>query len=124
MNKKILVVDDEADICNLLRHFLEQHGFKTYTATDPEEGLRIFDRERPYLVLLDILMPKVSGMDCLGDILKKEPKTIVVILSGVKDEAVAKGAILEGAYDYISKPFDWKQFEEQILTRVYTDYGG
>lgn len=119
MNRKILIIDDEFDICDLIKDCLDDKGYTVFTATDAKEGLEIFAVENPHLVLLDILLPGIGGLECLRRIKEQSPETIVVILSGMKDEGTAKEAIRRGAYDYVTKPFDLSHFENEILSRIF-----
>ena len=118
MSKKILIIDDEADFGEMVKDLLSEK-YTVITAIDVEQGLKTLEVEMPRLVLLDILMPKLGGLECLRRIKQMAPDTIVVIVSGMQDESVAKEAIRRGAYDYVTKPFDFARFEKDILSRVF-----
>ena len=119
MPKKILVIDDEPEIAELVQDCLEGRGFQILKAAHADEGMAIAQREKPDLILLDILLPKIGGLECLKLLKQKFPDAVVVILSGIQNESVAKEAIMRGAYDYITKPFDLEKFEDQILTQIF-----
>ena len=116
--KKILVIDDEPIAGALIRDFLEGRDYKVLVATQAPVGLEIASKEKPDLVLLDMLMPKISGLECLERIKKESPETIVIILSGLQNEEIAKQALALGAYDYIIKPFDLRAIEN-LLARIF-----
>ncbi len=115
LGKKILIVDDSALMRKVLRDILEAEGFYNITeAGDGQDALNICDKEKPDLMLLDIIMPEISGMDVLKQ-LNKSVKTIVI--SAVGQQAVIEEAKRLGASDFIVKPFDKDRVIER--TRKY-----
>ncbi len=118
--KKILVVDDEPEVGELLADFLGLQGYQAITAVRALDGLEKVKSEKPDLVLLDIMMPEIDGLECLRRIRKMSPETIVIIISGIKDEKIAKDAIRQGAYDYIAKPFDLDYLKDNVLGRLFS----
>ena len=103
--KKILLVDDDKNLCELYKTTLEAEGFKVDTAENGEQALSEIMKEKPDLVILDIMMPKIHGIDTL-DILKATPETKdikIVILSALSDQKMIKRAKDFGAIDYIVK---------------------
>lgn len=106
--KKILIVDDEQDLLDFVKLRLEANNYTVITAIDGDEALLVFKKERPDLVLLDILMPKLDGFK-VCQMLKKDPltKNIPVIMLTAKDRLDdIKQAKHAGANGYIIKPFD------------------
>lgn len=118
--KVILVIDDEATIGELVSDYLGLLGFKAFHAQDAETGIEMIKKEKPSLVFLDVIMPKVDGIECLQRIKKVAPETIVVMATAVHDEKTAKLAITYGAYDYITKPIDFAYLKDNILARIFT----
>ncbi len=106
MPAKILVVDDEQDICILISGFLSEEGYTVITAQNVEQGLRLFKEESPDLVITDIKMPGRSGVDLLKDIKADEPSMDVIVLTGHSDELTAIDCLRCGAYDYLLKPLE------------------
>ena len=105
--KKILVVDDEADILNLLDYNLRKAGFRVFTAKDGPEALELAEKSLPDLILLDIMLPDMDGLEVLRR-LKAGPATcaVPVIMLTAKGEEVDRVVGFElGAEDYITKPF-------------------
>lgn len=105
MNKKILVVDDDKGLCQLYKLTMEQEGYDVYTANQGEEALSKSLDIKPDLVLLDIMMPMIHGLNVL-DILKSTPETKdlkVIVLSALSDEDTKNKAMEYGALDYIVK---------------------
>ncbi|MBU0702325.1 MAG: hybrid sensor histidine kinase/response regulator [Chloroflexi bacterium] len=101
----ILVIDDELGIREGCRRALEPEGYIVETATSGQEGLRLV-QEHPFdLVLLDVMMPDVQGVDLIGPIHEQDPDTVCVIITGYGTIELAVQAIKAGAYDFLSKPF-------------------
>jgi len=106
--KKILIIDDEQDLVDFVKLRLEANNYRVVTAGDGKEGLSVFARENPDLVLLDILIPKIDGFK-VCQALKKAPSTadIPIIMLTAKDRTEdVKLAKEAGADGYIIKPFD------------------
>lgn len=100
----ILIIEDERDIAEILEAFLRQRGFSTEWARDGEEALRLFRAAAPDLVLLDLLIPRIDGLEVIRTI-RRESQTPVIMLSA-RSEEIDKVLGLElGADDYITKPF-------------------
>ena len=113
--KKIMVVDNEPDIVDLTRTVLELGGYNVVTAHSGEECLRILEQEEVDLVLLDIMMPGMSGWDVFNRINKKSSNIKVAFLSVLEISDKRKQVLLdEGLADYIMKPFD----KDTLLDRV------
>jgi two-component system response regulator AtoC len=103
---KILVVDDEAEIRSLLGAVLRDKGFVVVDAEDGAAALQQVTRERPAVILLDLSMPRMSGMDALPEIKRLDADVPVIICTAHADLATAVRAMKLGAYDYLTKPFD------------------
>ena len=112
-NQKILIVDDDANICELLRMYLNKDGFDTETAADGEQAIEIARRYNPDLILLDIMMPRLDGWQVCREVRKTSEVPIIMLTA--KGEVFDKILGLElGADDYISKPFDTKEVVARI----------
>jgi two-component system nitrogen regulation response regulator NtrX len=107
MAADMLIVDDEADIRDLVSGILEDEGHSTRLARDADEGLKTIEERRPHLVILDIWLQgsRLDGLEMLSAIKKQHPDLPVVIISGHGNIETAVTAIRRGAYDYIEKPF-------------------
>lgn len=113
MSLKILVAEDNVDIANLLRLYLEKEGWEVLTAHDGEAAMELFTRQKPDLALLDIMMPKKDGREVCAEI-RAESKMPIIMLTA-KGEISDKVACFEiGADDYITKPFDMKE----VIVRI------
>ncbi len=111
--EKILIVDDDKNISELLRIVLDKEGYETVAAFDGEEALKVYDIERPNLVLLDIMLPKIDGRQVCREI-RKIAETPIIMLTA-KGETFDKVLGLDlGADDYIVKPFDSKEVVARI----------
>ena len=110
---KILVADDDLNICELLRLYLEKEGFEVVMAHDGEEAVARFESEKPSLILLDIMMPKLDGWQVCRQIRQKSDCPIIMLTA--KGETFDKVLGLElGADDYVVKPFDTKEIVARI----------
>jgi two-component system response regulator VicR len=113
--KKIMVVDNEPDIVDLTRTVLEIGGYNVVTANSGEECLRKLEKEKVDLVLLDIMMPGMSGWDVFNRINKKNTDVKVAFMSVLEISDKRKQVLLEeGLADYIMKPFD----KDSLLNRI------
>jgi two-component system nitrogen regulation response regulator NtrX len=113
----LLIVDDDADVRDTL-YDLFADEYLCHTAPTAEHALD-FLRERSYdVVLTDISMPGLSGVELLGIIRQRQPETPVIIISGIGDRAHADGLIKLGAFDYILKPFRLEQVEASVARAV------
>ena len=112
-NKKVLIVDDDTNICELLRLYLEKDGFDTVIANDGEAAIVKFNLEEPDMVLLDIMLPKLDGWQVCRTIRKNS--NVPIIMLTAKGETFDKILGLDlGADDYVTKPFDSKE----VVARV------
>ena len=106
MPEKILVVDDEKDICLLISSLLTEEGYVVQTATDGMEGMRVFKEQSPDLVITDVKMPGRDGLELLKEIKAVNPRVDVIVLTGHSNEATAIDFLHNGAYDYLLKPLE------------------
>ena len=124
-NLRILVVDDEEDIQTILSDRLQMYGYEVLTAADGMEALEKVEEASPDLVLLDIELPKLGGMEVLGRIKSEYPEMVVIMITAHMTVKRAVEAMKQGAYDFIEKPFNLelvrikvdKALERQALVR-------
>lgn len=113
MNKKILIIEDEESIISFLKPELQHEGYDVETATDGEAGLQLFEQSHFDLILLDIMLPRLSGLTILRRI--RNSSNIPVILLTARGETTDKVIGLDGgADDYLTKPFEI----EELLARI------
>lgn len=113
---KILIVEDDLAMSDSLRALLELKGFQVHTAADGRIGVETARKERPDIILLDIMIPKVSGFDVCR-ILKEDPKTHgfkIIVTTGLGGMGDVETAFAAGADDYIIKPFDSVRLLQKI----------
>ena len=106
MNAKILVIDDEKLIRWTLEDVLRKEGYAVIVAESGEEGLKLVEEHGPDLIILDLRLPGMQGMEVLERVKKIEPKTVVIIVTAHGSAESAVEAMSKGAYDYLNKPFD------------------
>lgn len=113
MSNKILVVDDDLHICELLKLYLENENYTVYVANDGQSAVDIFAAKAPDLVLLDIMLPKMDGWQVCREIRKSS--SVPIIMLSAKGETFDKVLGLElGADDYVTKPFEAKEVMARI----------
>lgn len=113
MAKKILVVDDKAEIRKLLKSYFTQEGFEVVSAADGQEALFVARQEKPDLVLLDLMMPEMNGYDFLRAF-NREADTPVIILTAKLDENDKVLGLELGADDYVVKPFSPRELTARV----------
>lgn len=113
MNKKILIIDDDTELNELLSTFLAKHNFDVFTAAHPNEGLELFNKHQPNLIVLDVMLPGKTGFEVCKEI-RETSKTPIIILSarGALDDRLA-GLDL-GADDYMPKPYEPRELVARI----------
>lgn len=115
MSQKILVVDDELDIVKVVRAYLERGGFRVITASDGQQALAAFRHEKPDLIVLDLNLPRMDGLDVCRAI-RRESDTPIIMLTARVEEADKLIGLEIGADDYIVKPFS----PREVVARVRT----
>lgn len=121
--KKILVVEDEPDLQEILLHILGQFGYSVRCAGNGQEGLRLYDEFVPDLVLLDVHLPDMSGFEVCRRIKAhpRTPKTPVVICTVRSEVAPVAEGLDSGADDYILKPFEVAELLERVQSFLNPD---
>ncbi len=113
MSKKALVIEDDMNIADLLRLYLEKDGFEVFRAADGGEGVEMFRSFSPDLVLLDIMLPVMDGWSVLHEI-RKDSQTPVIMLTAKSETPDKVNGLEQGADDYITKPFEVKELQARI----------
>lgn len=108
-SRKVLVVDDDADIVRIVSTMLAGQGWEVLTAFDGEEALRVIAGEHPDLVLLDIMMPRMNGIEVLKEARRIAPGTRVVMITAFGDVGSYLESMDLGACEYINKPFETEE---------------
>ena len=116
--EKILVVDDEVETCNVLRDFLVFKGYEVHTALDGAAAVQEVQAVRPHIVLLDIIMPGMGGIETLQAIKRIDSRVGVIMVTAVIDEALAEAAVAHGAYEYLTKPVDLEHLETVVMFKM------
>jgi len=111
MSIKILVADDEVAVCEVVKLYLEQEGFIVYTAEDGDQALTVETQERPDLLILDVMLPKLSGWELCQTITRSVP---VIFLTAKSAEVDKMTGFSLGADDYITKPFSPRELVARI----------
>ena len=114
----ILVVDDEVAICMLLQEFFSAKEYRVLTATTGEAALATIVSEDPQVVLLDLRMSGMSGLEVLQRVRRMEKNIRVIVVSAVQEEGMAREALRMGADGYVTKPFDLASLEITVLAKV------
>lgn len=114
----LLAIDDDPGSLDLIRAALKQQHLEILTASDPEEGLELVLRRRPDIILLDLMMPKLSGMEMLTRIMEMAPETEVILITAHYSTESAVEAIQKGASDYLNKPLSVALLRERVARLV------
>lgn len=118
--KTILVVDDEVKIVSVVKSYLEKAGYAVLTASNGKDALELFEKHDPILIILDLMLPDMTGEDICRTIRKKSRVPIIMLTARVEEEDILKGLEI-GADDYVTKPFSPRQLMarvEAILRRL------
>src|ERR1017187_781458 len=110
----LLVIDDNQGSVELLSNGLAQEGLEILTASNPEEGLDLFCNRRPQIVLTDLMMPRMTGMEVLERIVEVDPATDVILMTAHYSTESAVEAVKKGASDYLNKPASIGPLRERI----------
>ncbi len=113
MTQTVLVVDDEKRLCDLVRAYLTQEGFRVVTAGDGQEALFVARHEKPDLILLDLMMPEMGGYEFIR-VFSKERDTPIIILTAKLDEHDKVLGLELGADDYVTKPFSMRELTARV----------
>jgi DNA-binding response OmpR family regulator len=119
--KKILIVDDEVDICDFVKNFFEERKFRAFTALSGEEALRILKKETPDLILLDLKMRKMNGIETLKGIRKINKNVDVIMVTAVDDQDKIKACSKLGACRYVTKPLVLEELEKIVSEQIKKD---
>ena len=111
---KLLLIDDEADVQYSFRRIFDSPEIELTTASSGEEGLKIIPKLKPDLVLMDIRMGGMSGIETLRKLRATEPKLLVILMTAYGTTQMAIEAMKYGAYDYLLKPFDVPKLKEIV----------
>ncbi len=117
---RVLVVDDDPQARELLREFLTAKAYEVSEAATGGEGLKRLREERPHLVLLDINLPDISGLEVLREAKAIDPAVGVIMVTGLQEEAIGRQAMRDGAFDYIVKPLDLQYLEKSLWYKITT----
>lgn len=115
---KILTVDDQMGIDSFFYEFFTARNYEVFNALSGKEALKIVEKERPRIVLLDINMKGMDGIETLKRIKEMDKDVSVIMVTGIKDEDVAKKAKELGADDYITKPLSLEYLDKVVLLKM------
>lgn len=116
--KKVLVVDDESSICEVMREFLERKGCKVRTASSCDEALVAYRQERPDIVLLDVRMPGKDGIETLRELKACDADANVIMFTALYEKDLARRALAEGALDYTPKVITPNFLEFGLMSKI------
>lgn len=121
MSKKprLLVVDNEMDVCNFVKSFFEMRGFDVVTAFNGDEALKVLEHIQPNLIILDVMMrTDHEGLEYLPRVKKASPESKIIMITGVDDKESIETAKKLGADDYITKPLVLEYLESAVMNKV------
>ncbi|MBI2529155.1 MAG: response regulator [Candidatus Rokubacteria bacterium] len=115
---KVLVVDDELEVRQVLEEFLATKGYEVYSAESGPEALNALDTFKPDVVLLDVSMPEMDGVETLKRLVALSPRLPVIMVTANADVGVTSKLLALGAADYIPKPFDLEYLDQAVTIQV------
>ena len=119
---RVLVVDDELEFRKVLAEYLEDRGFDVIEAQDGEEALLRVPDFHPHIVLMDVMMAGMGGIEALKRIKTAAPETCVIMVTAVEDIDAARGALALGASDYVTKPFSFQYLDSVLEVHKLMDH--
>ncbi len=117
---RVLVVDDEPDAVDLLQEFLAGKGYEVVTACNGEEALERVKADRPHVILLDVRMPRMNGLEVLRQVRQIDKEVGVIMVTAVNEEDTGRQAMALGAFDYVVKPLDLAYLERSLWYKITT----
>jgi len=118
--QKILVVDDEVRAVKFLKEELERWNYEVCTATNGQDALKLLTSEGPHLMLLDIHMPGLNGVEVVRKAKRLNPALSIIMVTAVAEKEVAREALEAGADDYVTKPIDLDYLQTTIMVELST----
>ncbi len=115
---KLLIVDDESDIREFAKNFFKKRGIEVLTASGGVQALEIINESKPNLVLLDVRMEELSGIETLRQLRKTNNNTRVIMVTGVEEEETIKEASSLGVMHYVHKPLILEELEKIVLAQL------
>lgn len=116
--KRLLVVDDEPEICEFLKAFFEDRDYSVRTASSGLEALQVLETDPPQLMLLDIHMPGMDGMNVLRRVKANYPKIKVIMVTAIETRDKIEEALRLGADNYITKPLSLEYLEKDVQDKI------
>jgi DNA-binding response OmpR family regulator len=120
---RILIVDDEQTVRDVVAEYFTEQGYAVGTADSGREALKVLESFRPDLVLLDIRMPGIDGVETLRRLREVAPAVSVIMVTANEDVALARDTLKIGALDYVSKPFDFAYLEQSVMAGLISAGG-
>ena len=115
-----MVVDDDPNTVGLLEEFLRAKGYEVLTAGDGVEALRTVKEERPHVILLDVKMPELDGLEVLRRLREIDKEVGVIMITVMDEQEIGREAMALGAFDYIVKPLDLDYLERSLWYKITT----
>jgi DNA-binding response OmpR family regulator len=115
---KVLVIDDDEMVLALAQSILREEGYQTLTTADGPQGITIYKEQRPDLVLLDLALPSMNGLEVLRRIRSFDDKARVIVFTGLGSEESAEVALRYGAWDFVRKPVTYAEFLKRIKSAI------
>ena len=116
---RLLVVDNEMDVCNFVKAFFEMRGFDVVTAFNGDEALKVLAHVKPEIILLDVMIrTDKEGLEYLPMVKKESPDSKIIMVTGIDDKEIVDASKKLGADDYITKPLVLEYLESTVMTKV------
>jgi two-component system chemotaxis response regulator CheY len=112
----VLIIDDDEMALTVLQNMLQDEGYEVLTTADGPQGISIYEKKRPDVVILDVDLPNMNGLDVLTRIRGVDPDARVIVISGLVDQGLLEAALSHGALDFARKPLDYADFLVRLRT--------
>ena len=116
--RKVLVIDDDEVLLAIMQNLLNDEGFNALSTADGPQGIAIYKEQRPDVVLLDLGLPSMNGMEVLRRLRSFDRKARVIVMTGYGSDELAEAALRDGAWGYVQKPIDYSNFFSQIKSAL------
>ncbi|MBI4368291.1 MAG: response regulator [Candidatus Omnitrophica bacterium] len=115
---KLLIVDDEVEICDFLKSFFEERNYEVKAASSGQAALAAVEHFKPQVILLDIKMPVMDGIQVLGEVKKKYPRIKVIMVTALETRDKIEECLRLGADNYITKPLSLEYLENDVREKI------
>ena len=120
---RILIVDDEVEFAEVMQEYIQMKGYEAEISVDGPSAIKKIETFKPHLVLLDVHMPMMDGLEVLERISSQNRNIGIIMVTALRDDEIGRRALELGAADFITKPVDVAYFEKSVLSKIVSVIG-